>query len=278
MRCDTLRPVALWSAGGVRALEPPPRDRLMRRGTLRLAALAAGLATLAALPARAQTPDSQTVDKALDAALSNVYDPAVDGAFDGTFALPWIVVDGCAMPDLAFRTTAPLPAHAEPRATSAVVRTVGAGQRIARSGWDRALTVTVRPALYRARRTLRFTAITTLGRVRTVDLSSMEAEIPAGVVVPKGEEVELLAFIEGFVGFGLIRVRGVVYLSEVVDLYGNPTGPVRDDATVQVQSLSGEIWVRLVPEPGEPTVWVQGQTQGGSGPVGLVPVCPGDAP
>jgi hypothetical protein len=167
--------------------------------------------------------------------------------FDGAWAVPYLSCD-CDPADFVFRTLAPLPGYAEPRATSRRVRTVDKNRRIEGNDWDRVLTVTVRPGVYHALRAVPLTGLTRYGPVRFLDDSS-EGEPVEQLVVRKGQAVETVS--GGGEGAVMVRIEGAVYLSDGGELWG--------DAFQEVDPVVEAVWFRLTPKPGRPAAWVQGR-------------------
>lgn len=173
-------------------------------------------------------------------------------AFEGTFAVPYISCD-CDPSEFVFRTLVPIAGHAEPRASSRRVRTVDAGRRIEGNDWNESLTVTVRAGLHRALRTTPLTALVHHGRVRFLDGADDGEEVGA-VVVGRGQTVEILS--GGGEGRAMVRVDGVVYLSDGGELWG--------DAFEEVRQITEQVWLRLTPKPGRPAAWILARWYSGS--------------
>jgi hypothetical protein len=185
------------------------------------------LVLLAAAPTGAQAPAAEDEPR-----------------FAGDFALPYVLCD-CDTGILTYRATRPIPAYADPDASTPVVRTLEAGAAMAPGDRERELTVTVRPLRVTAARDVTVPEPQVYGPIRYLGWDLVDAAPTAERLrIPEGAAVEVLAVDMGYVYF---RYEGVVYGS----------GALHEGLDWPDTPIETETWFRLAATDEAPAAWVR---------------------
>ena len=145
--------------------------------------------------------------------------------------------DGC---EANYQTTLAVNAYSEPTESSEHIRTVEANRRIDWNDRSEALTVVIRPAIFRA-----LQDVTISGYDQS---SSSEATLHLAV----GDRIEVLAYAGE--GDSYFRSDGDVYLGHTPGIGSVVTG-LNELFELEVDPVI-QVWVRLIDHGGKPRAWV----------------------
>lgn len=219
------------------------------------------------MPPPVQTPVNASARVAFLSVLALVlaHAPAAQPRHGGLASWPNVAGDGEGGCNYRWRTTARVPAYAEPDASSRRVRTVEADRRIDPNDRTESLRVLRSYGRARTRRPFTLQAITA-GRRANEYLTTT-------LTLPAGAEVETMWY-GGSEGSDF-RYQGVEYRADVPAerwQWDEEPGYRRDFEPVRYPAV--ENWVRLVAREGRPAAWVDVT---GRGVVRAGSVCDGDS-
>ncbi len=156
----------------------------------------------------------------------------------GVYAIPGGTGDdGCVA---NYQTTAAVNGYSEPTESSDHIRTVDAERRIDWNDRSEALTVVVRPAIFRATQSVSLSGINqTTSSQSTLALST-------------GDRLEVLAYAGE--GDSYFRKDGQVYIGYAPGIGDVVTG-LNDVFVLETEPIV-QVWVRLIDHDGKPRAWV----------------------
>ena len=145
--------------------------------------------------------------------------------------------DGC---QANYRTTQAVFGYSEPTESSEHIRTVDAARRIDWNDRSEALTVVIRPAVFRALQDV------------TINGSDQSSSNEATLHLAAGDRLEVLAYAGE--GDSYFRRNGIVYVGHTPGIGSVITGlnemfELESEAVIQ-------IWVKLIDHGGKPRAWV----------------------
>ncbi|MDX1440657.1 MAG: hypothetical protein R3284_12215 [Rubricoccaceae bacterium] len=145
--------------------------------------------------------------------------------------------DGCVA---NYSTTEAVFAYSEPSTSSEHIRTVDANRRIDWNDRSEALTVIIRPAIFRALHDV------TIGGI------NQETSEEATLNLAEGDRIEVLAY--SGEGNSYFRRDGQVYVGYAPGIGSIVTG-LNDVFELETEPVI-EVWVRLINHDGKPRAWV----------------------
>ena len=145
--------------------------------------------------------------------------------------------DGC---QANYRTTAAVNAYSEPTEASEHIRTVDAARRIDWNDRSEALTVVIRPAIFRALQDVTISGYTP----STSDATAIH--------LATGDRIEVLAYAGE--GDSYFRRDGNVYVGHTPGIGSVVTG-LNELFELELEPVI-QIWVRLIDHGGKPRAWV----------------------
>ncbi len=145
--------------------------------------------------------------------------------------------DGCFA---NYRTTQAVFAYSEPTESSEHIRTVDAARRIDWNDRSEALTVVIRPAIFRALQDVSIAG----------DDQSTSDETTIHLAI--GDRIEVLAYVGE--GDSYFRRNGIVYIGHTPGIGSVVTG-LNELFELELEPVI-QIWVRLIDHGGKPRAWV----------------------
>ena len=145
--------------------------------------------------------------------------------------------DGC---QANYRTTQAVLGYSEPTESSEHIRTVDAARRIDWNDRSEALTVVIRPAIFRALQDVSIAG----------DDQSTSDETTIHLAI--GDRIEVLAYVGE--GDSYFRRNGIVYIGHTPGIGSVVTG-LNELFELELEPVI-QIWVRLIDHGGKPRAWV----------------------